>query len=261
MKIELAYKEYLIKSKREIAPETYLIKLKGEFIFEPGQFLQVYVDNIGEATFAPCSDSEDHKNIEICVRTVGNTTRAVAELNPGEKLKIRGPYGKGWPIGKLIGQNIAIISGGIGLIPLRPLLYQLQKYPKEFKNIYLLSGCRTPHHLPFREDKWRFKYQKITAEKTIPDFESERGMITELVEKVDLPKDTRILICGPEIMFQPLCDILNDKKINDKNIYISFERRMECGIGFCQHCSIGKFLVCKDGPVFRWDIIKNEMNK
>lgn len=261
MKVNLPYQKYLIQKKEETAPQTFLFRLKGEFNFEPGQFLQAYLPNVGEATFAPCSDPENKKFFEICVRESGNTTKEIAKLIPGDSLQLRGPLGKGWPTGKLIEQNIVIIAGGIGLIPLRTLLYQLDKYRKEFKNIYLLIGSKTPHHLIFKGDKWNFKYQKIITEQLDKSLETQKGLITELVEKVSLPKDSKVLVCGPEPMYKPVCEILGSKKISDKNIYISLERRMECGIGLCQHCNIGKYLVCKDGPVFRWDMINKELNK
>lgn len=261
MKVNLPYKKFLIIKKELLAPDTFLFRLKGHLDFEPGQFVQVLSPNIGEATFAPCSDPENDKHFELCVRISGNTTKAVSEMNPGEELLLRGPLGKGWPYGKLLDQGVAIIAGGMGTVPLRPLLYQFNKYQKEFKDIFLMTGCKTPDYLLFKDDKFKFKYDKVIFEKGMTGQSLEKGLITDLVEKVSIPKNTKVLICGPEVMFEPVCKVLNNKRIADSNIYVSFERRMECGSGFCQHCSIGKYLVCKDGPVFRWDIIKKELGK
>lgn len=260
------YKSYQIIAKTELAPETFLFKLKGRLKFEPGQFVQVSLPHYGEATFAPCSDPEENNSFELVIRACGNTTNRLVELLPGDLMQIRGPYGHGWPLGKLIGKNIVLVTGGIGIIPIRPLIFQLLKYKKEFKKLILLSGYRTPEFVTFKDDykKWQkqFYYSKIAVEKSSAGWSGEIGMPTDLIKNMKYSyKDTIILICGPEIMFKFCSDVLCKKEIPNNQIYISFERRMECGVGLCQHCNIGKYLVCKDGPVFRWDIIQPELNK
>jgi len=260
------YKKYLILKKEELAPETFLFRLKGKLKFEPGQFVQVSLPHFGEATFAPCSDPDEKDFFELVIRACGNTTNRLVELLPGDFMEVRGPYGHGWPTGKLIGKNVVLITGGIGIIPIRPLIFQLLKYKKEFKKITLLSGYKTPEFVTFKDDyaKWlkQFNYAKVAVEKSSSDWWGETGTPTDLIKNMKYSqKDTFVLICGPEIMFKFCIDILNKKDIPDNQIYISFERRMECGIGLCQHCNIGKYLVCKDGPVFRWDMIQPELER
>jgi sulfhydrogenase subunit gamma (sulfur reductase) len=266
MKNNSPYQKFKIIKKEEVALETFLFTLSGKLNFEPGQFVQVMVPRIGEATFAPCSSPYDKKKFELCIRATGNTTNRLVEYLPGEEMLIRGPYGKGWPEGALIGQNIVIIAGGMGIVPLRPLIEKLIKYQKEYKNIYLLAGFKTPEHLLFGKDflqwKKKFGYIKIAVEKGASGWDGEVCMIPDIIKKLKIDaKNTKVLMCGPEVMFGYCQEKLDDKKILRRNIYISFERRMECGIGLCQHCNIGKFLVCKDGPVFRWDVIKSELDK
>ena len=179
---------------------------------------------------------------------------------------IRGPYGNGWPMGKLIGKNIVLITGGLGIIPMRSLIFELLKYKKEFKKIALLSGYKTPEFVLFSDDyqRWRkdLDYLKVIVERSSRSWWGECGMITDVIKSMTISySNTIILMCGPEIMFKFCNDVLSKKKISSDQIYISFERRMECGIGLCQHCNIGKYLVCKDGPVFRWDLIQSELNK
>lgn len=260
------YQKYLILKKEELAPETFLFQLKGKLKFDPGQFVQISLPHYGEATIAPCSDPEEKEFFELVIRACGNTTNQLIKLFPGDFMNVRGPYGHGWPLGKLIGKNVVLVTGGIGIIPIRPLIYQLLKYKKEFKKLFLLSGYRTPDFVTFKNDytKWQkeFYYSKLAVEKSCSGWNGEVGMPTDLINSMKYPhKDTIVLICGPEIMFKFCTDVLCKKQIPDDQIYISFERRMECGIGFCQHCNIGKYLVCKDGPVFRWDIIKPELDK
>ena len=260
------YKKYLILKKEELAPDTFLFRLKGKLKFEPGQFVQISLPHYGEATYAPCSDPEEKSFFEIVIRATGNASNQLVKLLPGDFMEVRGPYGHGWPMGKLIGKNIVLITGGIGIIPIRPLIYQLLKYKKEFKRISLLSGFRTAEFVTFKNDYkyWlkKFDYIKVAVEKTNSDWWGENCMPTDLINNMKLSHpNTVVLICGPEIMFKFCNDILIKKEIPSNQIFISFERRMECGVGLCQHCNIGKYLVCKDGPVFRWDKIQPELDK
>jgi NAD(P)H-flavin reductase len=266
MKSKGPFQKFKIIKKEEVAPDTILFRLEGKLNFEPGQFVQVKVPRVGEATFAPCSSPYEKKYFELCVRATGNTTNRLVEYLPGEEMLIRGPYGNGWPEGTLIGQNIIVIAGGMGIVPLRPMMEKLIKYKKEYKNIFLLSGFKTPHHILFGKDFqcWRKEvyYYKIAVEKGERGWRGDVCMIPEIIEKLKVnPKNTKVLMCGPEIMFGFCQEKLDAKRMDDKNIFISFERRMECGVGLCQHCNIGKYLVCKDGPVFRWDKIKLELGK
>lgn len=266
MKSDFCYKTYSILDKKEVAPDTFLFTLDGGLKFEPGQFVQVSLPKIGEATFAPCSNPDNPACFMLCIRACGSTTNQLVKLLPGDKMLIRGPYGHGWPIGKLIGKNILILTGGLGIIPLRPLIFELLKYKKEFKKIYLLSGYQSPKYVLFSDDYLQWKneldYIKVAVEKADRNWWGEIGMITDILKNMKLSYlNTITLMCGPEIMFKFCNDVLCQKKVPQNQIYISFERRMECGIGICQHCNIGKYLVCKDGPVFRWDVIQSELNK
>lgn len=267
MKNDLGFKynEYEIVSKEELAPSTFLFRFRGRLNFSPGQFVQAAFDRFGEATFAPCSDIENKEFFELCIRGCGATTNQIIKLLPGDKLKIRGPYGNGWPLAKLLGKEIVLIAGGLGLVPLRPLINELIRNKSEFKKISLIVGAKTDHHLLFENDliAWKKKINQVEAyvEHRDRDFWGEKGMITEPLKKLRLDKKAVALICGPEIMVPYCNDILLSKDVLEKNIFISFERRMECGIGICQHCNIGKYLVCQDGPVFSLDKIKGELNK
>lgn len=259
------YKDYKILGKKEFTPDTFLFRLEGKLDFSPGQFVQVGLPHIGEVTFAPCSNSEEIKYFELCVRASGATTNGIVKLLPNDSMKIRGPYGNGWPLPKLLGKNILIIAGGLGLIPLRPLIFQLLKYRTEFKTIKFVYGAKSDQHLLFSDDllSWQKKLTFLDAcvEHACQGFWGQTGMITKPLEKLNISKNTIILICGPEVMVPYCNEILLKKGVLEKDIYISFERRMECGIGVCQHCNIGKYKVCEDGPVFRLDIIKSELTK
>lgn len=258
------YQSYQITQKEVLAPETILFNLKGRLSYSPGAFVQASLLNYGEGTFAPCSDTEHKEEFQLCIRGSGNLTNQLIKLLPGDSLYLRGPYGKGWPIGMLLGKEVVIITGGIGIIPMRSLIFQIIKNRKEFGNVKMISGFRTPEHILFREEipYWKEKLGgvKIVTENG-QDKLGQSGLITDMLKKCEISKNAKVLVCGPEGMI-PICiSILQNKGISDNNIYVSYERRMECGIGICQHCNIGKFLVCEDGPVFRYDLIKNELGK
>lgn len=260
------YQEYEIIEKTELATDTILFRFEGKFDFIPGQFVQIALDRFGEATFAFCSDPYQKKFFEICVRGCGNTTNQMIKLVPGDKLKIRGPYGNGWPLAKMIGKNIVIIAGGMGLVPLRPLLFEIERSQKEFKKIFFVGGFKTPDHVLFRTDLFMFKkftaQMEVYVERTTKDFWGDHGLITEGLRKIKYPpSNTLALLCGPDIMIPYCNEMLMKNGTAEKDIFISFERRMECGIGVCQHCNIGKYFVCKDGPIFSLDKIKNEIGK
>jgi len=263
----LKFNKYKIVNKEQATPDTVIYKIAGDLNFSPGQFVQISLPHFGEATFAPCSDPNNKEFFNLCIRDQGSTSAALTKLQVGEEMIIRGPYGNGWPIGKLIGKDILLLVGGMGIVPIRPLIYELLKYKKEFKKISLLAGFKTPHHLLFNEDflSWKTKldYMQVAVEKGDRNWWGECCMITELIKKMKIdPKNTVTMMCGPEIMFQFCNEVLcGTKKIMKNNIYVSMERRMECGVGLCQHCNIGKYYVCKDGPVFRLDKIEKEIGR
>jgi NAD(P)H-flavin reductase len=247
-------------------PSTFLFRFKGKMKFEPGQFVQAALDHFGEVTLAPCSDPQIKDSFELCIRGVGSTTNEMVKLLPGDKLKIRGPYGIGWPLLDLNWHDIVIITGGLGLVPLRPLIFELLKNRINYNKISIFAGFKSSDHILFEKDLLEWKKAKIevnaVCELATDDFWGTKGLITAPLAAAKLnAKKTTVLICGPEVMVPYCNEILFEKNITSKQIYISYERRMECGIGVCQHCSCGKLLVCTDGPVFRFDRIEKEILK
>jgi sulfhydrogenase subunit gamma (sulfur reductase) len=259
------YKEYEILAKEESAPDIFTFKITSKLQFKPGQFIQASLPHIGESTFAPCSDPTQKDFFELCIRGCGSTTSMMTKLLPGDTLKIRGPYGNGWPLKNLKSKDIIMIAGGMGLIPLRPLILQIMKNRDDYGKIQLIGGFRTIDHILFKDDleKWS---KKISIDFYIENMGSnskyKKGLVTEPLQnnKFNIKKSI-VLICGPEIMV-PFCnDTLLSRGFKENQIYISYERRMECGIGVCQHCNIGRYLTCQDGPIFRYDQIKTEIGK
>ncbi len=261
-----AYQKYKIIDKKEVAPDTVIFKFDGAIAFEPGQFVQAALDHFGEATFALCSSPHNSKFFELCIRNCGNTSAALSKLLPGDSVNLRGPYGNGWPMQKLKNKEIVLIAGGMGYIPLRPVIFELLRQ-RNFKKIWLFAGFRSDEHVILPTEFDEMNKNKKMAVNVVVEYKSKpswytKGLITEPLSKAKIDyKNAIALMCGPEIMYKFSNDVLLKKGLNEEQIFISFERRMECGIGVCQHCNVGKYLVCKDGPVFRLDQIKSEIGK
>ncbi len=228
---------------------------------EPGQFNELYVRGVGEVPIS-VSDVTDEGLIAHTVKVVGTTTEVLATAQAGDKLGIRGPYGKPWPIKEMMGKDILIVAGGIGIAPLRPVIREIEKNRGMYGKFTLLYGARTPRDLLY---KYEFpRYERIpnteflvTVDKPDPVWDGYVGVVTKLINVTHIdPRNTIALVCGPEIMMRFTVKALNEIGLKDNQIYLSLERRMRCGVGLCGHCQVGPYFVCKHGPVFPYWLIK-----
>lgn len=240
-------------------------KIKKVFRFIPGQILEVSLPPYGEAPFAYCSSPLHPEYFEITVRKVGTLTSALHKLKKGDIVGVRGPYGNGWPINEIKKRNILMIAGGIGLIPFRPLIkYICEKRNKFSQNIQLFYGAKSQEDLIFKSEYklWQKNIDfHITLDKGKPqkifNILCNIGLITSLFDKVKVNPNSCALVCGPPIMCKFVVQKLKSLNFKDEDIYLSLERKMECCLGVCEHCAVGPYYVCKDGPVFPWSKIKN----
>lgn len=255
----------------EQAPNIKLLRfdLAGKIDFSPGQIIFLSIPGFGEAPFAPCNPPETDF-LELCVRKVGRLTQIVHNLKIGDSVGIRGPYGNSWPgLAQLnpakpsskSGNNLLLVVGGLGLVPLRTLLWGKDKFLSPETKIQLFYGAKTPDDFLFKKDFDHWKENKIdvqlTIDKECPGWNECIGVVTALFDKNMISPNTTAFLCGPPIMYKFVLEKLKEKNVLDENIYLSLERRMHCGIGVCQHCAIGSFYTCKDGPVFQYNEIKN----
>ena len=220
-------------------------KQKESFYYCPGQFIEVTVFGVGEAPFSLSSFSLEEGIIEISVANVGEVTAALHSKKPGEFLGIRGPYGRGFPLEEVKGkEDILFIAGGIGLAPLRPLINQMLVAQANFGKITILYGAETPQSFCFREDlaNWDNKENCQVV----------FGVRKSLPQLMINGRETVALISGPPIMNEFAILELLRKGVGKEKIFITLERRMECGIGKCGHCAVGKAEVCREGPVFSY---------
>ncbi len=236
---------------------------------DPGQFVEVSVPGVGEAPISiSSSPTKEGSSFELCIRKVGNVTNVIHNMEEGDKVGIRGPYGEGFPVETFKGNDVVFIAGGLGIAPLRSLINYTLDRRDEFEDVKILYGCKKPCELLYEDEveEWR-DMEDIDYRETVdrcPDevcWEGNVGVITTLIPGVDIDLDnTYTVVCGPPIMYKFVLQELDDKNIPDERIYLSLERRMKCGVGKCGHCQIngaeGEFYVCQDGPVFNYEVVK-----
>jgi len=236
-------------------------ELDKNFKIKSGQFIMCTVFGAGEfAVSLPPSPENDR--FHLTVRKVGSVTNALHELKAGDKVGIRGPFGNGFPFEEIKGKNIIYVAGGIGLIPLRSSIVHVLQHKKEFGRVLVLHGARTPDDLMYKENlkEWQsfpgFETY-ITVDVGTPAWTGEVGFVHTLFDKANMPvENTVAFVCGPPVMFNTVIGELMKRGLRDDCIISTLERHMKCGVGKCQHCAIGRTLVCTDGPVYTYRQIK-----
>jgi len=255
----------------EVISETPTIKTirvepKERIIFETGQFIELTIPGIGEAPFTPSSRPAMKDIMELTVMSVGKVTEKIHELKKGDIVGVRGPFGKGYPMDMFKGKEILVVGGGCGFAPLRSLMYELFDRSGEFKKLFFRGGCKTPQELLYRSeiDDWAKREDldiKLTVDKGDNSWKGNVGVVTTILEDIDIDYENGIaIVCGPPIMMKFSTKKLLEMGFKSENIYLSMEKNMSCGIGKCGHCRLGIYYVCKDGPVFSYDKIKDFSN-
>jgi NAD(P)H-flavin reductase len=252
---------------RRITPEiagtaTYEFELTdpnhaAAFHFLPGQFNMLYLPGYGESAISISSDAERPKSLAHTVRVVGNVTRALARCCVNDEVLLRGPFGSAWPIAECMDRNVVIAAGGIGLAPLRPVIYHIINHRGDFDQVHLLYGARSPEGLLYRNefDLWNKAGIRVDLTVDVGDLEwyGDIGVVPMLLHRLRLDSaNTRVLTCGPEIMMRFVIFEALAGRIAPEHIYLSMERNMNCAVGFCGHCQLGPAFICKDGPVFSY---------
>lgn len=235
----------------------------------PGQFVEVSVFGYGEAPFGISSPPGDTPVFEIMVRQVGNVTKKLCLMKPGDKVGIRGPLGNGFDVASFEGKTLLFTSGGTGMVPMRSLINHVldPRQREKFKDVIILYGAKRPKEITFMDDvdKWK-KVPNVQCELTVDRCDPSEcwggctGLITTLFPKIQADKldskNTLAIVIGPPVMYKFVIKCLQTLGIPDDNIYVSLERRMKCGVGKCGHCQINGVYVCKEGPVFNFGQLK-----
>lgn len=225
-------------------------------LFDAGQFNMLYGFGAGEAAISISGSPLEPGPLVHTIRIAGATTRALCNLKRGQSLGVRGPFGVGWPMVAAEGHDLLLIAGGLGLAPLRPVIYQLIAQRERFGRICLLIGARSPDDILFAEEilKWRARLDLdvlVTVDSSSGGWRGEVGVVTTLIPRAHIDAaETVAMICGPEVMMRFCGQALREQGVPAEQIYVSMERNMKCAVGACGHCQYGPLFVCRDGPVF-----------
>jgi NAD(P)H-flavin reductase len=246
--------------------KTFVLVPEEEFSFRTGQFIELSVDGIGEAPFTPSSSPQITDKLEVTVMKTGYVTEYMHNLKPGSFMGIRGPYGRGYPIEKFLGKEVLILGGGCGLAPIRSLLYALEHVKDNLEKVILCYGSKTPADCIYKPLFTRLNnIDKFEAYRTVDkgdkEWDGPVGVAPTLLNnvKVDISNSIAV-VCGPPVMMKYGTMKILEMGYKDEEIYLSMEKNMSCGLGKCGHCMMGEFFVCKDGPVFTYDEIKDQPN-
>ncbi len=243
--------------------KTFFISSEKDFEFDTGQFVEVTLDGIGEAPYTPSSSPYIKNKMELTIMNAGYVTGKMHQLKGGETIGIRGPFGKGYPIKKFYGTEILILGGGVGLAPLRCLILTLLEEEDKFKKINICFGAKTPADFIYKDwfsELEKHKKVRLLRSVDVPDkdWDGTVGVVTVLLDEIKANyQEINSIVCGPPIMMKFGAKKLLELGVNEKNIYLSMETNMSCGLGKCGHCDMDGLYVCKDGPVFTFDEVKH----
>lgn len=263
---------YLIRDVSKETYDTFTLKLtpdtgSNHTRFQPGQFSMLWVFGVGELPISISGDPEESDRLVYTVRSVGQATNALVTRPAGEAIGVRGPFGNGWPMEAARGHDVIIVAGGIGLAPLRPVIYEVLNHRKDYGRLVILYGARSPRDLLYRKELASWSRRKETQVLTSVDYggmswRGHVGVVTTLFKYARLkPSRSVAMVCGPEIMMRFVTRELETYGLSRNDIYLSMERNMKCAIGFCGHCQYGPHFICKEGPVFRYEQLRSLLEK
>ena len=243
--------------------KSFVIAPEREFSFATGQFVELTLPGEGEAPFTPSSSPAVTEKMEITIMKAGRVTALLHDCAKGQPVGIRGPYGKGYPIDAFVGKQVYIVGGGVGLAPIRSLFLTLVDRIKDFKSLVCRFGARTPADFIYKDTLFGAWQKldgvdiKLTVDEANGNWSGNVGVVTTILDPKDVDIDNAVaVVCGPPIMMKFATINLLEYGFDPKTIYLSMEKNMSCGVGKCGHCMLGKYYVCKDGPVFTYDQIQ-----
>ena len=223
-----------------------------------GQFGMFSAFGVGESTFNICSSSNWKDYLEFCFRKTGKVTECLWQLDEGDTIGFRGPYGNGYPMEAWEGRNLIFIGGGIAMPPIRCAVWYALENRAKYGDITIVYGARTVADLTYADELDECsKRERVRVVRCVdpggetPEWNGEIGLIPTVLERAQVPAENAIaLVIGPPIMIKFTLPVLDRMGIKEEDIYTSLENRMKCGVGKCGRCNAGPVYVCKDGPVF-----------
>jgi NAD(P)H-flavin reductase len=263
---------YRVGRRRRDTSDTFTLELgpadgSAPAPFLPGQFNMLYLFGVGEVPISISGNPGRPAPLVHTTRAVGTVTHAMSRLEAGGVLGVRGPYGSHWPVKEATGEDVVIVAGGIGLAPLRPALYRLLAQRERYGKVVLLYGARTPEDILYRKElsEWRAQFDlevHVTVDRASGPWRGNVGVVTGLIARAPFdPFHSVAMVCGPEVMMRFTVRELERRGVAPERIFVSLERNMKCGLGLCGHCQYGPVFVCRDGPVFRFDAVRDLLDR
>jgi len=262
--MEILPREAKVVERIQEAPDIFTLGLRfsesavnDAFAFEPGQFNMLYLYGVGEVPISIVSDPEDTRVLHHTIRRVGRVTEGFASLNIGDRIGIRGPYGRGWPVEQALGRTVFVVTGGLGCAPVVSVINYVLKRRSDFGRMVIMQGVKHSNDLIWREryDAWsRLPDVEVLLAADVADgrWHGVEGPVTKLFDGADIDPAAAVFVCGPEPMMAASARNLVERGISPERIWLSLERNMQCATGHCGHCQLGPLFVCRDGPVFPW---------
>jgi NAD(P)H-flavin reductase len=254
---------FRVSERRQETADTWTLELEpvdreGGLPFRAGQFTMLYAFGAGEVPISISGDPRAPERLVHTVRAVGAASGAICRAQPGQMLGVRGPFGSHWPVEEAAGRDAVLVAGGIGLAPLRPVVYELLGARDRFERALLLYGGREPQQLLFTAelDEWRAGGLdvEVTVDIAPAGWPGRVGVVPGLIERAPFdPAAAVTFVCGPEAMIRFSAEALIDRGVAADRVYVSMERNMKCAVGHCGHCQLGPEFVCRDGPVFTFE--------
>lgn len=255
---------------REEAPLVRTFRLEfvdekdaSQFTYRTGQFAEYGVLGEGESTFCLASPPTRKGYVECTFRSSGRATKALANCDINDVIGLRGPFGNSFPIEQWYGKNVIIVTGGIGLPPLRCVIWNILDQRDKFGDLTIYYGAKSVADLVYKDElkEWQERddvnlFLTVDPGGETPEWKNYVGFVPTILEQ-NLPKSENsiAIVAGPPILIKLGMPILQKCGFPDNQIYTTLENRMKCGVGKCGHCTVGKTYVCKDGPVFSYDEI------
>jgi len=230
--------------------------------FAPGQFNMLYLHGVGEVPISIMSDPEERDVIGHAIRAQGRVTQGLAALRPGDKLGLRGPFGRGWPLQEMSGCDVVLVTGGLGCAPVVAVIHYVLRRRERFGRLVIIQGVKHAEDLIWHEqyDRWAKLPDTqvlVAASERAAFWPWHVGRVTELFGLANFdPKSAVAMMCGPEGMMRTAADSLLARGLPESRLFLSLERNMQCAVGRCGHCQLGGAFVCRNGPVFNWGEVK-----
>ncbi|MEW6728317.1 MAG: FAD/NAD(P)-binding protein [Pseudomonadota bacterium] len=247
-------------------PTVFTLRLRltdgAPYAFAPGQFNMLYLYGVGEVPISIVGDDAGEGLLTHTIRAVGRVTRGLAALGAGDRIGLRGPFGRGWPLTEAEGRDVVVVTGGLGCAPSVSIIHRILRRREHYGRLTIIQGVKHADDLI-----WRAQYEAwakmpkvrvlLAADVATPGWGGHVGLVTALFDRLEVDAGLAMaMLCGPEGMMKAAATGLIRQGLAEENIFLSMERNMQCAVGHCGHCQFGPRFVCRDGPVFAWPQVR-----